>query len=174
MYKFFTVQFFSCDAVLWHDTANKRFEEWVMQFQSQQSQQNESKQRNKTNEPTCGKWKTLHSVFQKTATASEIRYVFHSLTTWRPWKAAVCWVSQGTEVRGRRRGNLISTVDGSENQLTCWGWWCIPLFTRFYTSQVVIAGFLKHQQYGSFWYDGIPCWSIGKRMANLLYSCGTS
>ena len=28
-----------------------------------------------------------------------------------------------------------------------WGWQFIPLFARFYTSQVVIAAFLNHQQY---------------------------
>ncbi len=30
---------------------------------------------------------------------------------------------------------------------TSWGWYFIPLFTGFYTSQVLIAGFLNHQQY---------------------------
>ena len=82
-----------------------------------------------------------------------LRYVMF-FTAWPPGdrgKQPFVGFPKGQKLRGRRRGNLISTVDGSENQLTCWGWWCIPLFTRFYTSQVVIAGFLKHQQYGSFW-----------------------
>ena len=43
-----------------------------------------------------------------------------------------------------------NTVDGAEIRLNSYIIGSLSYyFTRFYTSQVVIAGFLKHQQYGS-------------------------
>ena len=55
------------------------------------------------------------------------------------------------------------TVDGSEIRLTSRGWRLIPLFTGFYTFQVVMAGFLNHQQY--------DCKLFIKFHTHLLHEC---
>ena len=50
-----------------------------------------------------------------------------------------------------RRSPLIATIDGRNPAFTSWGWQFIPLFTGFYTSQVVRDFF--HQQYDTCGFD---------------------
>ncbi len=77
--------------------------------------------------------------------------------TWTTYLAPMRW-GQWDELIGLKGESLeiLLMLRSKSGGKTSWGWQFIPLFTRFYTSQVVVSDFF-HQQYQFqklTWYNG--------------------